>query len=194
MDFLMWGKVLLAALCFGLVARGFVFGVHGMQALMKRWVPWPLLRPVFGGFAVIGLVFVSGTRDYLGLGTLAAEPGGMTITSFFRDGGTVDPAAWAWKTAFTIVTVGCGFKGGEVTPLFFIGAALGHILSGLLGMPSGWLAPLGMAAVFGAAARTPAACFLMGVELFGPAVALPLAAACGIAALCNGRSLYHGGK
>lgn len=191
-DFAAWGKVILAAVGFGLVARAFVLATHGLQAWMKRRVPWSPLRPVLGGLGVIGLVFVSGTRDYLGLGTLAAQPGGMVLSSFFVDGGGLDPSAWAWKFAFTVLTVGCGFKGGEVTPLFFIGAALGHSLSGWLGLPAAWLAALGMAAVFGAAARAPAACFLMGLELFGPALALPLAAACGVAALCNPRGLYAG--
>ena len=190
-DFGAWGKVGLAAVCFGLLARGFVMTTHGMQGLMKRYVPWSPLRPMLGGLAVIGLVWVSGTRDYLGLGTLAATPGSMVLGSFFEDGVVLDPAAWAWKSGFTVMTVGGGFKGGEVTPLFFMGAALGYTLSGLLGLPAAWLAALGMTAVFGAAARTPAACFLMGMELFGPGLALPMAAACGVASLCNGRGLYH---
>ena len=102
-----------------------------------------------------------------------------------------DGAAWAWKLGFTLMTVGSGFKGGEVTPLLFIGAALGHSLGGVLGIPPGGLAALGMVAVLGAAARTPAACLLMGVELFGPGLVLPLALSCGGAALMNQRSLYH---
>ena len=186
-----WGKVGLAAICFGLLARAFVVATHGVQGLLKRYVAWSPLRPVLGGLVVIGLVWVSGTRDYLGLGTLAATPDSMVLGSFFQDGASLPSSSWAWKFAFTVMTVGCGFKGGEVTPLFFMGAALGYTLSGLLGLPSAWLAALGLAAVFGAAARTPAACFLMGVELFGPSLALPMAAACGVAALCNGRGLYH---
>ena len=190
-EVMLWGKVALAALCFGLAARIFVIGMHFFQGALKRWVPSVPLRPVVGGLGVIGLVFASGTRDYLGLGTLSATPGGLTLTTFLHDGAATDGAAWAWKLGFTLMTVGSGFKGGEVTPLLFIGAALGHSLGGVLGIPPGGLAALGMVAVLGAASRTPAACLLMGVELFGPGLALPLALSCGGAALMNQRSLYH---
>lgn len=187
----LWFKVGLAAVAFGVLARGLVSGAHAIQDLMLRLVPSPLLRPVIGGLVVIGLVFVSGTRDYLGLGTLPAVPGELALASFFGESTLVPVWAWAWKLVFTLATVGCGFKGGEVTPLFFMGAALGHTLGGCLGLPAPGLASLGMVATFAAAAGTPAACFLMGIELFGPGLALPMAAACGIAAFLNPRSLYH---
>ncbi len=190
-DAMLWIKLGLAAAAFGGLARIFVSGVQGLQHLMPRLVPSPLLRPVMGGLLVIGLVFLSGTRDYLGLGTLPAAPGGLALPSFFHGAIQVPDWAWAWKLVFTLATVSFGFKGGEVTPLFFMGAALGYSLGGWLGLPASGLASLGMVAVFGAAAGTPAACFLMGVELFGPALALPMAAACGIAALLNPSSIYH---
>lgn len=189
-DLLVWGRVLLAGLAFGLVARLFVAALHGLQAGLRRSLPRPDLGPVLGGLGVIGLVYLCGSRDYLGLGTLAQHPGGLCLASFFQEG--VDhPWAWAWKGVFTVVTLGCGMKGGEVTPLFFIGAALGQALAVPLGLPAAWMAPLGMMAVFGGAARTPWSCAVMGLELFGPGLAGPLALACGAAACLKGRGLYQ---
>lgn len=190
-DSALWGKLVIAAVAFGLLARVFLAGTQGFHSGMSRWIPSPLARPAVGGLLVIGLIFVSGTREYLGLGTLPEFPGAMVLGSFFNEASGAEPWDWAWKLVFTVVTVGSGFKGGEVTPLFFMGAGLGWALSGWLGLPVPLLAACGMVAVFGAAARTPAACFLMGVELFGPCPALPLALCCAVAAWGNPRSLYH---
>ena len=184
-----WGKVLVAGWAFGLAARGFVAASQGLQLALRRVVPRSPWRPVLGGLAVIGLVYMSGSRDYLGLGTWEGHPGGLHLARFFQEG-DVDPWAWAWKAAFTLATVSFGFKGGEVTPLFFIGAALGHSLAGPLGLPGEWLGPMGMVAVFGAAARTPWSCALMGLELFGPGLLAPLALACAAANSFKGRGLY----
>lgn len=112
----------------------------------------------------------------------------MSLVSLFGSE-AIHPWSWAWKFVFTVVTVGSGFKGGEVTPLFFIGAALGNALAGVLGAPPELFAALGFVAVFAGAANTPLACLLLGIELFGVAHTLPLALACGVAFLCSG----HGG-
>ena len=89
---------------------------------------------------------------------------------------------------FTVVTLSAGFKGGEVTPLFFIGAALGNALGWLLGAPLDLFAGLGFIAVFAGAANTPLACTIMGIELFGAAHAVPIAVACFIAYICSGHN------
>jgi H+/Cl- antiporter ClcA len=107
------------------------------------------------------VLYSTSTWEFAGLGV-------PKIASAF-----VAPAgAWDWlvKLGLTAVTVGSGFRGGEATPLFFMGATLGNALSGLFGVPMGWLAGLGFVAVFGAAARAPLASTVMAVELFGPAV------------------------
>jgi chloride channel protein, CIC family len=87
---------------------------------------------------------------------------------------------WAWllKIVFTAVTLGALFQGGEVTPLFVVGATLGTTLAGVLGVPPTLLAALGFVAVFAAATNTPIACTIMGVELFGAGAALYFATAC----------------
>jgi PII-like signaling protein len=89
---------------------------------------------------------------------------------------------------FTILTLSSGFKGGEVTPLFYIGAGLGNALSGVLGAPADLFAALGLVALFAGASNTPLACMIMGVELFGSTHTVYIAVACFLAYLCSGHS------
>ncbi|MCJ2020925.1 voltage-gated chloride channel family protein [Methylobacterium sp. E-041] len=185
-DPLLLAKVALAGVAFGLVGLLFAEANHLLGGWLKRLVPYGPLRPVIGGLAVIGLVYAFGTRDYLGLGVSAADAGGMTINTFF--GPDIHPWSWALKILFTVVTLSAGFKGGEVTPLFFIGAALGNALAGLLGAPVDLFAALGFVAVFAGAANTPLACTLMGIELFGATHGVYLAVACFLAYLCSGHN------
>ncbi len=137
-------KVAIASVAFGLTSVLFAEATHGLQWVFKRVIPWPYIRPVVGGCIVIALVALVGTRDYLGLGTVAppTDPTAVTIQSCFTAGGAT-AWSWWWKILFTAVTLGSGFKGGEVTPLFFVGAALGNTLAGLLGAPVDLFAGLG---------------------------------------------------
>lgn len=143
--------------------------------------------PVIGGIIIIVLTLLLGTRDYLGLGVLSKEPGGISIVNAFRENG-VNGWSWWWKLLFTAITLGMGFKGGEVTPLFFIGAALGNTLAVLMGAPVDLFAGLGFIAVFAAATNTPLACTLMGIELFGTNHVLYFAIACFTAYYFSGHS------
>jgi PII-like signaling protein len=136
---------------------------------------------------VIGLVYLFGTREYLGLGVWSPHPADVTISSLFLPD-RVDHWSWLLKLIFTVVTLASGFKGGEVTPLFFIGAALGNALSWLLGAPTDLFAALGFVAVFAGASDTPLACTIMGVELFGGEHTAYIATACFISYLCSGHS------
>jgi H+/Cl- antiporter ClcA len=182
---LLMGKVFLAAVAFGLVGWLFSTLSHRLGDAFKAFVPRPELRPVVGGLLVIGLFFLAGTSDYLGLGVLADRPGAITLPAMFTS--TEIPAgAWAWKLLFTAVTLSSGFKGGEVTPLFFIGAALGNTLALVLGAPVDLFAALGFVAIFAGATKTPLASTLLGMELFGAGNGLYLATACIIAYRCSG--------
>lgn len=180
------GKLLLASVAFGLMSRIFSQACHALSAAFKRWISLPLLRPGVGGCVVIGLFFATGTADYLGLGVWSPDPGAVSLVSFFSSG-EIHPWSWWWKFVFTAVTVSSGFKGGEVTPLFFIGAALGNALAGVMGAPPGFFAAMGFVAVFAGASNTPLACTLMGIELFGMEYSLPLVMACFVAFLCSGQ-------
>ncbi len=181
----LWLSVVLAAAAFGLCARLFVAGSHLSLRVFSKTVRRPWMRPFFGGIAILILVAVAGTRDYLGLGVLGATPEAWTLPRFFTDPGA-PASAWLWKLVFTVVTIGAGFKGGEVTPLFFIGAALGNLLAWVLGAPVDLFAAIGFVAVFAAATKTPVASTLLGIELFGGTHALAIAIACLVACQTSG--------
>ncbi len=177
-----FAKVLLAGALFGLAALLFAELAHGFKSLFRAWLPWPL-RPVVGALLVIGLTWLAGTRAYLGLGVP------MIQQSFTAE--PVPTTAFLWKTVFTTVTLGAGFQGGEVTPLFFVGATLGNALAHPLALPPAFLAALGFVAVFAGAANTPLACVLMGAELFGAAPLPYIGIACIISYVFSGhRGIY----
>ena len=179
-------KVCLAGVAFGLTSLVFAEANHRLGGWAKKSIPFAPLRPVIGGSGVIALVYLCGTRDYLGLGILSEHAGAVTIPSLFAL--PIHDWSWLLKMVFTVVTLSFGFKGGEVTPLFFIGAALGNALGPILGVPVDLLAALGFVAVFAGAANTPLACTLMGIELFGGTWGIYIAAACFVAYLCSGHS------
>jgi H+/Cl- antiporter ClcA len=183
---LLVAKAAMAGVAFGLVGLAFAEANHSLGSFLKRAIPHGPSRAALGGVMVILLVWIVGTRAYLGLGVWSAIPGDPTIAGFLT--GPVDRWSWAFKLLFTVVTLSAGFKGGEVTPLFFIGAALGNALGWLLGAPLDLFAALGFVAVFAGAANTPLACTIMGIELFGATHAVPLAVACFVAYICSGHN------
>ncbi len=184
---LLLGKVALAGIAFGLGGKFFAELTHRLQSSIAKVVPYAPMRPVLGAVIVIALVFLLGTRDYLGLGVSAPPGGQVSIIASFQDGGAT-PWSWLWKTLFTSITLASGFKGGEVTPLFFIGSTLGHTLGLLMHEPVALFAALGFIAVFAGAANTPLACTVMGIELFGAHYAVYFAVACFIAYFISGHS------
>jgi len=107
----------------------------------------------------------------------------------------VQPIMWysfLLKLLFTTVTLGAGFKGGEVTPIFFIGAALGNVCGQLLRQDTQLFSALGLVSVFAAASNTPIACTFMAVELFGGAKVLPYLMANYIAYLVSNTEKVNG--
>jgi H+/Cl- antiporter ClcA len=168
-EWLLTGKIAIAAVFFGLASVLFAELTHSLNWLFKRFIKISWLRPAVGGCMVIALVWLLDDRDYLGLGVKAnpATPDAVSIQSCFAPGGA-NWFSWWWKILFTAVTVASGFKGGEVTPLFFVGAALGNVLGVLLGVPVDLMAGLGFVAVFAGATNTPLACTIMAIELFAP--------------------------
>jgi len=176
-DFWLLLKTIVASAFFGLTAYAFAEAVHGVKKLSLRYIKIGGLTPVCGALIIILLTFILGKPDYLSLGVDAEYPGAVTIVSAFQQGGT-DFFSWLWKLIYTAVTLGTGFKGGEVTPLFYIGATLGNTLAGLMNASVSLFAALGFIAVFAGATNTPLACTIMGIELFGAEHALFFAVAC----------------
>jgi H+/Cl- antiporter ClcA len=180
------GKVALAAIVFGLVATVFTEVVEGLKDVFARAVRWPPLRPALGGLVVVAAATLLGTDDYLGLS--------LPLIDTALTGGDLVWFAFALKLLFTAVTLGAGFQGGEVTPLFVIGATLGAALAGPLGMEPALLGSIGFVAVFAAATNTPLACTIMGLELFGPEALPYLAVGCVIAFVASGHRGIYGSQ
>jgi H+/Cl- antiporter ClcA len=172
------GVTLLAGMLFGLAARCFATLTHTITKAFSR-IAYPPLRPVVGGVLVAGAMWVLGTMRYAGLGVP------VIVEAFQHQLGAQD---FALKLVLTALTLGAGFKGGEVTPLFFIGAALGSALAGVLPLPVALLAGMGFVGVFAGAANTPLACLLMGLELFGVQAGVYLALTCVLAYLFSGHT------
>ncbi len=185
-------KSLAAGVVFGLGAALFARFSHLAADLFKKHLPNPWLRVVAGAALIIALTLALGTRAYQGLGVtpVPGEPDAPHLAAAFATGGIV-AYAWLLKIIFTGITLGCGFRGGEVTPLFVTGALLGHVVAAPLGLPHDLGAALGFVAVFAGAANTPIAGTLLGVELFGGALAPLFAIACFAAYRCSGaRGIY----
>jgi H+/Cl- antiporter ClcA len=155
------GRLVVIGGAMALATIAFIELTHFIKARMERHVPRLPYRMFVGGAAIVALWRLVGSSDYLGLGV-------PTILRAFSDP-HLPAYSFAAKIIFTAVTLGCGFLGGEVTPLFFIGATLGNVLARLVGIPIELGAAVGLAAVFGAAANTPLALSIMMVELMGGA-------------------------
>jgi H+/Cl- antiporter ClcA len=163
--------------------RAFVDLTHFLKKQGERRIPRLPMRMFVGGLLVVLLWRVVGTGDYLGLGVP------MIVRSF--GDATLSPYAFAWKLVFTAVTLGAGFLGGEVTPLFFVGATLGNVLARALGLPLAMGAGVGLAAVFAAASNTPLALSVMAVELLGANLFPHAVIVCVLTYLMSGqRSIY----
>jgi H+/Cl- antiporter ClcA len=174
---LLWA--ILAGIIFGLTALFFSKAIHFWSNVFKNIISYPPLRPVIGGIIIALTVWAIGTTKYIGLGI-------PTISESFS--AQLPPYDFFLKTIFTSFTLGAGFKGGEVTPLFFTGATLGNALSFLIPLPMALLAGMGFVAVFAGATNTPLACTLMGIELFGAECGVFVGIACVTAYLFSGHT------
>jgi H+/Cl- antiporter ClcA len=139
---------------------------------------WPIASRTGRHFIPCAAWFLGADR-YIGLGI-------PTIVEAFQH--PLAPYDFAGKLIFTVASPGTGFKGGEVTPLFCIGATLGNALAPLLNMPFPLLAGMGFVAVFAGAANTPIASTLMAMELFGAEVGIYAMVACVVSYLFSGHT------
>ena len=168
---------LIAGLLFGICAALFSKTIHYTGRFFKSKIKYAPLRPFVGGIIVSAIVWMLGTTKFIGLGIPVIEE------SFQQQLPAYD---FAIKIVLTILTLASGFKGGEVTPLFFIGATLGNALSYFIPLPIGLLAGMGFVAVFAGATNTPLACSIMAIELFGVECGVYVAIACVVSYLFSG--------
>ncbi len=174
---LLWA--LLAGIIFGLVAMLFSKSTHFWSHQFSKIIKYPPFRPVVGGAILAVVVFFMGTTKYIGLGV-------PTIVASFQE--SMNSYDFLLKVLLTSFTLGAGFKGGEVTPLFYIGATLGNVLIWFIPLPMGLLAGMGFVAVFAGATNTPIACTIMGIELFGIESGVFIAIACSTAYMFSGHT------
>lgn len=168
---------ILVGILFGFAALLFSRGTHFWSHLFKKYISYPPLRPFVGGcILVLGFWFLP-LLKFEGLGV-------PEIVDSFTN--TSEWSSFLLKILFTTFTLGAGFKGGEVTPLFFIGATLGSALSLIVPIPMALLAGMGFVAVFSGATHTPIACTIMGLELFGLECGIFVGIACVIAYFASG--------
>lgn len=177
------GKLVVVGLAMAAATIAFIEGTHRSKRWLEARIRPLAIRMFAGGLVVVVMWKAIGTSDYLGLGV-------PMITAAFTDP-NLPAYAFLAKMAFTSVTLASGFLGGEVTPLFFVGATLGNVLARILGLPIGLGAGVGIAAVFGAGANTPLALSMMAVELFGGAALPHVIIVCVVAYVFSGhRGIY----
>ena len=174
-----------AAVAFGIVGREFSVCIRLIKNFWAHVIKNIYLRALAASLVVLACILIFGLYDYEGLST-------WLIDSGFN--GTSDIADPFWKFILTSLTLGAGFQGGEVTPLFGIGSSLGSCIAQLFGQPSALFAAVGMICVFGSAANTPLATIALGIELFGTE-ALPFIVLCAlISYLVSGHRGIYGSQ
>lgn len=152
-------KWIFIALCFGFIGNLFAWLLEQAKKYLTRWLPNPYLKIAIMGLGLTVLLYFFHHGRYSGLGTNLIEASLVGEPVFAYD--------WLLKLLLTCLCLAAGFQGGEVTPLFAIGASSGAVLAGLLGLPVELVAALGYCAVFGSATNTLLAPILIGYEVFG---------------------------
>ena len=171
--------------CFGVVGGLFAWCLKWGKKIAAARIEHPVKRIAIMGAALSVVFLLLWQGRYSGLGT------NLISASFAKGAAGIRPWDWALKFALTVLTLSAGFQGGEVTPLFSIGASLGVVLGGLLGLPVPLVAALGYAAVFGSATNTLLAPTFIGAEVFGFAYLPHFFVVCAVAYLFNmDKSIY----
>ena len=178
-------RVVLFGLIAGVIALAFVRLTHFIKNTMKKYISWYPARPLVGGVVLAILIVACGWRDYQGLS--------VPIMLNAMNGGT--SGHFEVKLLLTALTIGSGFVGGEVIPLFVMGALAGATFANVIGANVAVFAMVGSVAVLAGAANTPLACALLGIELFGGNGAILFAVACVAAYATSGHTgIYHAQK
>ena len=174
----MAARLVILGILFGLAGRSFSFLLAKSKKIFAEKMTNPYIRIGVSSIPLALILFLLYNGRYSGLGT-------NLISAAFSDG-TIYPYDWILKLLLTVLTLAIGYQGGEVTPLFSIGASLGIVLGGSLGLSPVHCAALGYAAVFAGATNTLFAPVLIGLEVFGTNDMVPFLIVCIFAYLVNG--------
>lgn len=168
---------LLAVVC-ALVSIAFCVAMHKTEQFAAKLVKNIYLRAFIGGIIVIALTLIVGSESYNGIGT-------DVIASALGEG---KAPTWGFllKIIFTAVTIGFGFKGGEIVPTFFIGSTFGCVIGTLIGLDPGFAAALGLVSLFCGAVNCPIASIFLSIELFGAGGIVYFAVACAVSFALSG--------
>ena len=177
-------KLALLGLAFGLAGNLFAYLLSLAKKKVATILPNPYYRVLLGSIVLTALLLILWKGRYTGLGT--------NVIALSVNGGTIYSWDWILKLLLTVFTLSLGFQGGEVTPLFAIGASLGAVLAPVLGLPIPLVAGLGYLSVFGSSTNTLLAPIFIGVEVFGPANVLPYVIVMAFAYFINHKTSIYG--
>lgn len=175
----LFGKLMVAGIAFGIIGWVFSRSIVFLKKWYLKWFKHPITRNFIGGGIVVVVAMILQTQRYLGLSLLLLQD---------AFAGKAHAYDFIGKLGFTVLSLGAGYQGGEVTPLFEIGATLGATLAPILHVSIPFLAALGFIGVFSGATNTPIACFVMGIELFGGEAASFFFMICLISFMCSGNN------
>lgn len=175
--------VALSILC---AALSIVFckSMHISNRLANKYIKNGYIRALIGSVALITLTLLIGNQDYNG--------GGVAVIANAISNGQAKPFAFVIKLLFTVITLSCGFKGGEIVPTFFIGSTFGCVIAPLLGLDPSFAAAIALIATFCGAVNCPLASIIMSVELFSSGNFIYFAAACIVSYMLSGYTGLYG--
>lgn len=177
------GKVILLSVLCAVISSFFCILLHRVGHWYQKYLPNPYIRVAVGGAIVLGVTLLIGTRDYLGAG--------MNIIERAMEG-DVRPSAFFFKMLLTALTLGAGFKGGEIVPSLFVGATFGALFASLVGSPPAICAAIGMVSLFCGVTNCPLSTLVLSFELFGLTDMPYFLIAIAISYMVSGYySLYH---
>ena len=173
-------RVAVLGILSALVSVLFCETLHMTERLFRKYLPNVWIRAAVGGLLIALLTCLTPGGDYNGAG--------MNVIARAIEQGQAVWYAFALKIIFTAITLGAGFKGGEVVPSFFVGATFGAAIAPLIGLPAGFGAALGLISVFCGAVNCPIATIFLSAELFGTGGIWYFALVCGLSFLFSGYS------
>lgn len=155
--------IILAIAC-SILGIIFCVAIKSTGSFAKKIIKNSYLRIFIGGLIIIGLTYIVGNQDY--------NSAGMHIINKAIEG-HANTEAFALKILFTAITLGVGFKGGEIVPVFFTGSTFGNVFGKLLGLSPSFGAGIGLTSLFCAVTNCPLTSLMLSIELFGDS-SLPL--------------------